>query len=48
MSAVDNFRFKQRMLSRAATVRELFKLGLTVARESPALAGQKSTDFRRA
>jgi hypothetical protein len=41
----DDFRFKQRMPSRAAAVRELFKLGLTVATQSPALAGQKSTDF---
>jgi hypothetical protein len=33
------------MPSRAAAVRELFKLGLTVATKSPALAGQKSSDF---
>ena len=45
LQAVDDFRFKQRMPSRAAAVRELFKLGLTVLRQSPALAGQKSTDF---
>jgi hypothetical protein len=46
LEVVDDFRFKQRMPSRAAAVRELFKLGLTVARQSPpALAGQKSTDF---
>ena len=46
LAVVDNFRFKQRMPSRAAAVRELFKLGLTVATQSPAaLAGQKSTDF---
>ncbi len=45
LQAVDDFRFKQRMPSRAAAVRELFKLGLSVARESPALAGQKSVDF---
>jgi len=45
LGVVDDFRFKQRMPSRAAAVRELFKLGLTVARQSPALAGQKSTDF---
>jgi hypothetical protein len=43
--ALDDFRFKQRMPSRAAAVRELFKLGLTVVRGSPASAGQKSTDF---
>lgn len=45
LEALDDFRFKQRMPSRAAAVRELFKLGLTVLRESPALAGQKSGDF---
>jgi hypothetical protein len=46
LAVVDDFRFKQRMPSRAAAVRELFKLGLTIARQSPAaLAGQKSTDF---
>jgi hypothetical protein len=45
LAVVDDFRFKQRMPSRAAAVRELFKLGLTVARQPPALAGQKSTDF---
>ena len=45
LQVVDDFRFKQRMPSRAAAVRELFKLGLTVVRQSPASAGQKSTDF---
>jgi hypothetical protein len=45
LEAVDDFRFKQRMPSRAAAVRELFKLGLTVTRQSPAVAGQKSADF---
>jgi hypothetical protein len=45
LEAVDDFRFKQRMPSRAAAVRELFKLGLTGVKHYPALAGQKSTDF---
>jgi hypothetical protein len=45
LKAVDDFRFKQRMPSRAAAVRELFKLGLTVLRQAPAPAGQKSADF---
>ena len=45
LAVVDDFRFKHRMPSRAAAVRELFKLGLTVAKSSPASAGQKSTDF---
>ena len=45
VAAVDNFRFEQRMPSRAAAVRELFRLGLTNARSVRALAGQKSADF---
>ena len=45
LQAVDDFRFKQRMPSRAAAARELFKLGLTVARQSPAQTGQKSAEF---
>lgn len=31
LSAVDDFRFRHRMPTRAAAVRELLKLGLTVA-----------------
>ena len=45
LQALDDFRFKQRMPTRAAAARELFKLGLTVARQPKAQAGQKSTDF---
>jgi hypothetical protein len=45
LEAVDDFRFKQRMPSRAAAVRELFKLGLTVVRQSPAQTGRKSAEF---
>ena len=45
LAVVDNFRFQNRMPSRAAAVRELFKLGLGNITASPALAGQKSTDF---
>ena len=45
LEAVDDFRFKQRMPSRAAAVRELFKRGLDNVRANPALAGQKSADF---
>lgn len=43
--AVDDFRFKTRMPSRAAAARELFRLGLAstgVARETD---GRKSADF---
>lgn len=44
LSALDDFRFKHRMPTRAAAVRELFKLGLTVA-ASDAGAGMKSSDY---
>jgi len=43
--AVDDFRFKQRMPSRAAAVRELLRRGLAAEGFSLALAGSKSTDF---
>ena len=39
--AVDDFRFKQRMPSRAAAVRELFRVGLTNAGLAPAITGKK-------
>lgn len=44
LAAVDDFRFKQRMPSRAAAVRELFRLGLASVgiRAEP---GVKSGDF---
>ena len=45
LALVDDFRFKQRMPSRAAAVRELFSLGLSIAKASPAEPGQKSADF---
>jgi hypothetical protein len=44
LAAVDDFRFKHRMPTRAAAVRELFKLGLTAA-GIDAGAGVKSSDF---
>ena len=43
--AVDDFRFKKRMPSRAAAVRELLRRGLAAEGFSIALAGSKSTDF---
>jgi hypothetical protein len=43
--AVDDFRFKRRMPSRAAAVRELLRRGLAAEGFSLALAGSKSTDF---
>ena len=45
LSAVDDFRFQQRMPSRAAAVRELFRLGLASAGLVSAEAGKKSSDF---
>jgi hypothetical protein len=44
LSALDDFRFKHRMPTRAAAVRELFKLGLTVG-ASDAGAGMKSSSY---
>jgi hypothetical protein len=44
LSALDDFRFKHRMPTRAAAVRELLKLGLTVAAPS-ANAGMKSSNY---
>jgi hypothetical protein len=41
---VDDFRFKKRMPSRAAAVRELFKRGLA-AEGFLTAAGSKSSDF---
>ena len=45
LKALDDFRFKQRMPSRAAAVRELFRLGLASVGIKPAGAGAKSGDF---
>jgi hypothetical protein len=44
LALVDDFRFKNRMPTRAAAVRELLKLGLTVATTDGA-AGMKSSNF---
>jgi hypothetical protein len=45
LAVVDDFRFKQRMPSRAAAVRELFRLGLTIAGKTAAEPGQRSAEF---
>jgi hypothetical protein len=48
LRAVDTFRFEHRMPSRAAAVRELFRLGLTAAGTvigAVATEGAKSSDF---
>jgi len=44
LAALDDFRFKHRMPTRAAAVRELLKLGLTVA-VNDADAGMKSSNY---
>jgi hypothetical protein len=45
LTAVDDFRFKTRMPSRAAAVRELFRLGLAGAGLAQDVGGKKSADF---
>jgi hypothetical protein len=45
LTAVDNFRFKHRMPSRAAAVRELLKRGLSAEGFLSAPQGSKSTDY---
>ncbi len=44
LAALDDFRFKHRMPTRAAAVRELLKLGLTVVTDD-ASAGMKSANY---
>jgi hypothetical protein len=45
LAALDDFRFKHRMPSRAAAVRELLKRGLASEGFLSAHAGSKSSDF---
>jgi hypothetical protein len=45
LTALDDFRFKRRMPSRAAAVRELLKRGLAAEGFGTAAFGSKSTDF---
>ena len=45
LAALDDFRFKHRMPSRASAVRELLKRGLAGEGFLIAQAGSKSTDF---
>jgi hypothetical protein len=45
LTALDDFRFRQRMPSRAAAVRELLKRGLASVGFAAAAAGSKSSDF---
>jgi len=44
LTALDDFRFKHRMPTRAAAVRELLKLGLTVS-TADASSGMKSSNY---
>ena len=45
LTAVDDYRFRQRMPSRAAAVRELFRLGLASAGMTQDVLGKKSSEF---
>ena len=45
LKALDDWRFRTRMPSRAAAVRELLKRGLSAEGFDVAAAGQKSEDF---
>jgi hypothetical protein len=45
LTVVDNFRFEHRMPSRAAAVRELFRLGLAAAGAVVENAGIKSSEY---
>jgi hypothetical protein len=45
LQALDDWRFKMRMPSRAAAVRELLKRGLAAEGFQAASAGRKSQDF---
>ncbi len=45
LEVVDDFRFKARMPSRAAAVRELFRLGLASTGLVQDTEGRKSADF---
>jgi hypothetical protein len=45
LSVLDDFRFRERMPSRAAAVRELLKRGLAADGYAVAAPGSKSTDY---
>lgn len=45
LAAIDDWRFRQRMPSRAAAVRRLMQIGLAEAAAKPATAGRPSKDF---
>jgi hypothetical protein len=45
LAIIDDFRFRHRMPTRAAAVRELLKLGLAAIDASDGSAGMKSSNF---
>jgi hypothetical protein len=45
LAALDDFRFKNRMPSRAAAIREILRRGLGVMNQYGAGAGSKSSDY---
>jgi hypothetical protein len=45
LAALDDFRFRNRMPSRAAAIREILRRGLGVDDGRPASAGTKSSEF---
>ena len=45
LAALDDFRFRNRMPSRAAAIREILRRGLGVNDGNPAGTGSKSSDF---
>ena len=45
LAALDDFRFRNRMPSRAAAIREILRRGLGVDDGRPASDGAKSSDF---
>ena len=45
LAALDDFRFENRMPSRASAIREILRRGLGVAGEQAVGAGAKSSDY---
>jgi hypothetical protein len=45
LEAIDNFRFENRMPSRAAAVREVMRRGLSATDVEPSLDGRRSAEF---
>ncbi|HUK59593.1 MAG TPA: hypothetical protein VLV50_10225 [Stellaceae bacterium] len=45
LAAIDDWRFAQRMPSRAAAIRELIRLGIDAVAQKPSTQGQKSSNY---